>query len=107
MSKKNTKKLLLAITLAAVIVGAVIAVTKLAPSQENNSADAVYVVKSRDLTISVVESGEVKARHTTDIKCEVEGYNNTIIDLVPEGTIITAEDVAAGKILVEERRSKR
>ncbi|MCK4628705.1 MAG: hypothetical protein KAT56_06850, partial [Sedimentisphaerales bacterium] len=48
----------------------------------------------------VTESGEIKARESTDIKSQVEG-RTTIISIVPEGTVITQEDVKNGKILCE------
>ena len=53
-----------------------------------------------DLTISVTESGDIKAINSEDIKSEVEG-RTTIISIVDEGTYITLEDVNNGKILVE------
>jgi len=59
------------------------------------------MVERRDLTISVTESGEVEARYTTDVTCQVEGRAHTIIYLIEEGTILTEEDVKNGTILVE------
>jgi HlyD family secretion protein len=52
------------------------------------------------LTVSVTESGDIKALNSKDIRCEVEG-KSTIINIVPEGTYITPEDVNKGKVLVE------
>ncbi|KPK72066.1 MAG: hypothetical protein AMJ79_16055, partial [Phycisphaerae bacterium SM23_30] len=99
--KKNTRKFLLAVALAVLIGGAILAKYLLVPSAVTNPADAAYVAKRRDLTINVVENGEVKARYTNDIKCQAEGYDITITYLIEEGTIITDQDVADGKILVE------
>lgn len=48
---------------------------------------------------------EIKAVKSTDIKCEVE-ERTSIVNIVPEGTYITAEDVNNGKVLVELDSSK-
>ena len=61
---------------------------------------ATYKVTRGNLTISVTESGNISARKTTDIKSEVEG-RATLVSLVPEGTMITQEDVDNGMVLVE------
>jgi len=65
-----------------------------------DDASGTFAVRRSDLTISVTESGDIKALNSKDIRCEVEG-RTTIINIVPEGTYITAEDVNSGKILVE------
>lgn len=66
----------------------------------SNPGTGLFAAKRGDLTISVTESGDVKALDTYDIKSEVEG-RSTIISIVDEGTYITPEDVNNGKILVE------
>jgi len=60
----------------------------------------LFAVQRGDLTISVVESGDIKAVNSTDVKCEVEG-RTSIVNIVPEGTYISQEDVDNGKVLVE------
>ena len=69
-------------------------------SGSSDSSTGLFAVKRGDLTISVTESGSIKAVNTKDIKSEVEG-RATIVSIVPEGTMITDEDVNNGKILVE------
>jgi HlyD family secretion protein len=59
-----------------------------------------FIVRQDDLTISVAESGSIKARTSIDINCKVEGQS-TIISIVPEGIFITEEDVKNGKVLIE------
>ena len=59
------------------------------------SETPTFVVKRGPLTISVIESGTVKARDIVIIKSEVEG-RTSIISLVPEGT-----RVKKGDLLVE------
>ena len=66
----------------------------------NGSTAAVYVAEKKDLKITVLEAGSVKARKSQEIKCQVEGQT-TVISLIPEGTIITEEDVKNKRILVE------
>jgi len=66
----------------------------------SNEQSGTFTARRDDLTITVTESGSIKARNTTDIKSEVE-RQATIISIVPEGTNITQEDVDNGKILVE------
>jgi len=61
---------------------------------------AIYVADVKDLKISVLESGSVKALKAQEIKCEVEGQT-TVISLIPEGTVITEEDVKNQRVLVE------
>jgi HlyD family secretion protein len=66
----------------------------------SNSSTGLFAAKRGDLAISVTESGSIKAVNTRDIKSEVEG-RALIVSIVPEGTMITAEDVNNGKVLVE------
>lgn len=61
---------------------------------------STFTARRDDLTITVTESGSIKARKSIDLKSEVEG-RATIINIVPEGSFITPEDVNDGKILVE------
>jgi len=60
---------------------------------------STFVARRDNLTVTVTESGSIKAQKTIDLKSEVEG-RATIINIVPEGSIITPEDVN-NKILVE------
>jgi HlyD family secretion protein len=69
------------------------------------NGQGAFAVRRGDLTISVTESGDIKAVKSTDVKCEVEG-RTAIVNIVPEGTSITAEDVKNGKVLVELDSSK-
>lgn len=59
-----------------------------------------FAVERGDLTISVTESGDIKAVESVDIKSKVEG-RATIVNIIPEGTMITPKDVNDGKVLVE------
>ncbi len=76
-------------------------------SGSDNSQDGtgLFAVKRGELAIAVTESGSIKAVKTEDIKSKVEGQA-TIVNIVPEGTVITEEDVDNGKVLVELDSSK-
>jgi len=52
------------------------------------------------LTITVTKGGTLQARESLVIKSEVDG-SHAILFVVPEGTIITDEDVEEGRVLVE------
>ncbi|MBN2564847.1 MAG: efflux RND transporter periplasmic adaptor subunit, partial [Candidatus Eisenbacteria bacterium] len=66
------------------------------------AADAVPTVKVRrgDLAVTVREGGAIYAMKPLEIKNEVEGWS-TILEAVDEGTQITEEDVANGKVLIQ------
>jgi len=61
--------------------------------------DTCEVVRG-DLAIAISEGGSFEAVRSEIIKSEVEGHP-TIISLVPEGTLISEDDVKKGRILVE------
>ncbi len=69
-------------------------------SSGGSSVGSTFAARMGDLVVKVVESGNIRARQTIDIRSEVYG-EATIIRLIPEGTYVTQEDVAAGKVLVE------
>ena len=72
---------------------------------DSNPGTGLFTAERGDLIISVTESGDIKAVKSVDIKSKVEG-RNTIVNIVPEGTMITPEDVNDGKVLVELDSSK-
>jgi len=74
-------------------------------SDSSEKETGLFAVKRGDLAITVTESGSIKAVNTKDLKSEVEGQAN-IVNIVPEGTVITPEDVNDGKVLVELDSSK-
>lgn len=70
---------------------------------ETSSADRrlhTATVRRDNLTVTVTESGTLAARKSIMYKCQM--YNNpAIINIVPEGTYVTSEDVNNGRVLVE------
>ena len=97
------------ILICLVAVGAIGVYASLRPRAESpdnsNQGTGLFAVKRGDLAITVSESGSIKAVKTVDIKSEVEGQAS-IVNIVPEGTLITQEDVNNGKVLVELDSSK-
>ncbi len=78
---------------------------KVGGPDNSSTGTGLFTVERGDLIISVTESGNIKAVKSVDIKSKVEG-RNTIVNIVPEGTMITPEDVNDGKVLVELDSSK-
>ncbi|MBN1805125.1 MAG: efflux RND transporter periplasmic adaptor subunit [Sedimentisphaerales bacterium] len=74
-------------------------------SGDSSKSTGLFTVERGDLVISVIESGDIKAVESVDIKSNVEG-RATIVNIVPEGTMITEQDVNDGRILVEMDSSK-
>ena len=77
----------------------------LRPAPKVEYASTAFTVKKSDLAISVLEGGSLAATNLQEIKCAVEGQT-TIISVVPDGYMITPEDVKNGKILLELDASK-
>jgi HlyD family secretion protein len=96
--KRSWVILIFAVT--ALVVLALLVSMKKANSGDTNKAVSTFTARRDDLTITVTESGSIKARNSIDIKSEVEG-EVTIINIVPEGTYISQEDVNNSKVLVE------
>jgi len=92
--------LMVLVLMAGGVAGFVFFGNKDAKSGSSGSTTGLFTVGRGDLTISVTENGGIEALNSEDIKSEVEG-RTTIISLVDEGTMITAEDVNNGKVLVE------
>ncbi len=72
-----------------------------AEATDASGKPGTFEARKDNLTITVVESGHVKAQQSTDVICEVEGSGMEIVSIVPEGSVITLEDVEGGKIICE------
>jgi len=84
---------LLSALIIAVLIGAgILWLTVLRSSKARGQDAPTFTVKRGPLTISVVESGSIKARDQRIIKNEVEG-RTSIITLVPEGTRVKKGDL--------------
>jgi HlyD family secretion protein len=98
---KNRRKIVLALIVIAIVLSGYGAY-RLSHHDTGSVSQSVstFPVSRGDLIMSVTESGTIKARNAVEIKSKVEG-EATILSLVPEGSDVTAEDVARAKILVE------
>jgi len=59
-----------------------------------------FAVQRGNLQINVLQGGEIRALKNFEVKSEIE-YPTKIMSLIPEGYLITEEDVKDGKVLVE------
>jgi multidrug resistance efflux pump len=59
-----------------------------------------FVVQRGPLEINVLQGGEIRALQNTEVKSEIE-VPTKILSLIPEGYLITEEDVKEGKVLIE------
>ena len=50
--------------------------------------DITATVKRGTLPVTVTERGELESSLTVDARCEVEGYQNKIVTILPEGTAV-------------------
>jgi len=55
-------------------------------SDTSKAEDITATVKRANLAITVTERGELESSKTIDARCEVEGYQNKIVSILPEGT---------------------
>ncbi|MEN6577360.1 MAG: efflux transporter periplasmic adaptor subunit [Phycisphaerales bacterium] len=94
-ARHTMPRLIVALVVVAVVGMGVVWLTVVRGSDKSAQDVATFPAKRGPLTISVVESGSIKARDQTIIKNEVEG-RTSIITLVREGT-----RVKKGELLVE------
>jgi multidrug efflux pump subunit AcrA (membrane-fusion protein) len=59
-----------------------------------------FVVQRGPLEINVLQGGEIRALQNTEVKSEIE-IPTKILSLIPEGYLITEDDVKDGKVLIE------
>jgi RND family efflux transporter MFP subunit len=91
----------LVLVVAALGVSGFVMSRRSAVATDASGKPGTFAVRTDDLTITVTESGFIKAQQSTDVICEVEGRGMEIIQIVPEGTVITLQDVEDGKIVCE------
>ena len=81
----------------------VVATTAIVLSRRHDSATAdvpTFTVQRGTLQINVLQGGEIRALKNYEVKSEIETPTK-IISLIPEGYLVTEEDVKDGKVLVE------
>ncbi|NIA12864.1 MAG: HlyD family efflux transporter periplasmic adaptor subunit [Nitrospiraceae bacterium] len=70
------------------------------PGEETEVRGTTFVARRGPLRITILEGGTVEALESQQIKSEVKGQTK-ILAIVEEGYMVTEQDVADGKILVE------
>ncbi len=59
-----------------------------------------FIVQRGPLEINVLQGGEIRALQNTEVKSEIE-IPTKILSLIPEGYLITENDMKDGKVLIE------
>ncbi|MFH2068402.1 MAG: efflux RND transporter periplasmic adaptor subunit [Candidatus Omnitrophota bacterium] len=92
---KKRKRLFLGFLLLALIFLLIL----MSGSRKEKTTGLTWQVKPGDFRVTVLTGGTLKAMRSQDIISEIAGQN-TILAIVPEGTVVTEEDVANRKVLV-------
>jgi multidrug efflux pump subunit AcrA (membrane-fusion protein) len=97
MKKLKSKTwLLLGIGAAAVAGGAVL----WSGPSASTSAVPTFNVQKGPLQIDVLQGGEIRALRNNQVKSEIEAPTK-VLSIIPEGYMVTEEDIKEGKVLVE------
>jgi HlyD family secretion protein len=101
-ARRGTSRLTVAAVIAVLVVVSVFALLVRAAGGEAAGQEDIPTAKVQrgQFVVKVTEGGTLRAMESLEIKSEVEG-NNQILEVVPEGTVITPQDVADGKVLVQ------
>ena len=88
-------------------------------AQADKDDTLTFVAKRGTLRVTVTERGNLESQKTVDGTCELNGYQNKIIFIVDEGTLVSKGDIvvrfdsaeidkeyAAQEIVVNEAKSK-
>jgi RND family efflux transporter MFP subunit len=59
----------------------------------SQSTEITATATRGDLPITVVERGELESSKTVDVRCEIEGQDNKIVTILPEGTAVKKDQV--------------
>jgi HlyD family secretion protein len=97
--KNGRKRLLIGAAVFAVVLLGWSYYSRTSRAAVGGGGESTYPVTRQDMTISVLESGSIKAKNSVRIRSEVEG-RTTIVEIVPEGTVLTQADVDAGKVIL-------
>ncbi|MBM4104217.1 MAG: HlyD family efflux transporter periplasmic adaptor subunit [Planctomycetes bacterium] len=98
--KFNRKKTLIGAAVFVVVLLGWSYYSKTSRAAISRGDESTYPVTRQDMTISVLESGSLKPKKSVVIRSEVEG-DTTIVDIIPEGTVLTQADVDTGKVILE------
>lgn len=98
MKKPKNTKTLMAGTAAGVLALAVWWLMSGGGSQAEQVP--TFAVQRGPLEINVLNGGEIRALQNTEVKSEIE-IPTKILSIIPEGYLVTDEDLKEGKVLVE------
>ena len=102
--KKRRSRLRFAFLTLAALVAVSLAVAAMNSGTSDMDGQDTVSVHRGSLTVTVTESGSIRAANATQYKCQVERQRDvepTILNIVPAGTYVTEEDVDNGMVLVE------
>lgn len=104
---KKSKKIGVVIIVAVLILMLIIIRTGLSAvlSSEQDYQVPAYEIQREVMRVTVSAGGTLQAMENHEVKSEVEG-NNQILEVIPEGTIITRKDVEKGVVLMRLDASK-
>src|SRR5262245_55754608 len=78
------------LTLLAAVAGMTVwAVARWTASGRDRPAEITAPVTRGTLPISVTERGEIESSKTVTARCEIEGHQNKIVEILAEGTRVT------------------
>jgi HlyD family secretion protein len=96
----SAKKIIIAIILAVIVFFTFNIVNGGGKDTDSSSGIKTYTAVKRDMSVNVVENGTIESVDAYVVKSQVEG-STTIISIIPEGEVVTQEDIDNKRILVE------
>jgi HlyD family secretion protein len=104
-SRKKKRPWIPALFLIAILAASgLLAQRILRPKTDLSAEGGTIAAQKGNLMVTVTASGPIRARNSTQYKCQVErrgGAEVTILSIVEPGTYITQEDVDNGKVLIQ------
>lgn len=87
-------------TIAGSLLLGVVAWMTLSGEGDTGQEVPTFVAQRGPLQVDVLQGGEIQALHNHEVKSEIE-IPTKILSIIPEGYLVTEEDVKDGKVLVE------
>ena len=102
VGKPGVSRRILALLIGTPLVAILLLVAFWGGSDDVRREATLFTVQRGDLAISVLEGGNLQAIESQEIRSEMKGHQGVkILEIVEEGYVVTEEDIASGKILVE------
>lgn len=87
-------------TIVGVLTLGVVAWMTLSGGGKTSEEVPTFVAQLGPLQVDVLQGGEIQALHNHEVKSEIE-IPTKILNIIPEGYLVTEDDVKDGKVLVE------